>query len=72
MKIILETSNTLIDGIFSYIDEFIDGKMICGPGEGGFLQAILKKGIKVEAVKQRIKEIFDDSDIAIWKSSFYL
>ena len=72
MKIIPETSNTLIDGIFSYIDEFIDGKMICGPGGGGFLQAILKKGIKVEAVKQRIKEIFDDSDIAIWKSSFYL
>lgn len=43
LKIIPETTNKLIDGIFSYIEEFIDGKMICGPGGGGFLQIILKK-----------------------------
>ena len=70
LKIIPETTNNLINGIFSYIEEFIDGKMICGPGGGGFLQVILKKGVKPDSIKQRLLEIFDDSDIAIWECSF--
>ena len=72
LKIIPETTNSLINGIFSYIEEYIDGKMICGPGGGGFLQVILKKGVKPEAIEQRIKEIFGDSDIAVWECSFDL
>ena len=70
LKIIPETTNKLIDGIFSYIEEFIDGKMICGPGGGGFLQIILKKGISPDIIKQKIKEIFGDSDINVWECSF--
>ncbi len=70
LKIIPETTNNLINGIFSYIEEFIDGKMICGPGGGGFLQVILKKGVKPDSIKQKLLEIFDDSDIAVWECSF--
>ena len=70
LKIIPETTNKLIDGIFSYIEEYIDGKMICGPGGGGFLQIILKKGISPDIIKQKIKEIFGDSDINVWECSF--
>jgi fucokinase len=72
LKIIPETTTNLINGIFSYIEEFIEGKMICGPGGGGFLQVILKKGVSPEAVKQRIMEIFDYSDIKVWECSFEL
>ena len=72
LKIIPETTTNLINGIFTYIEEFIEGKMICGPGGGGFLQIILKKGVSHEAVKKRINEIFDDSDIKVWECSFEL
>ena len=58
------------NGIFSYIEEYIEGKMICGPGGGGFLQIILKKGVSPEAIKLKLKEIFDDSDIKVWECSF--
>ena len=70
LKIIPETTTNLIQGIFSYIEEFIDGKMICGPGGGGFLQIILKKGVNVDSIKNKIKEIFEDSDIGVWECSF--
>ena len=70
LKIIPETTTNLIQGIFSYIEEFIDGKMICGPGGGGFLQVILKKGVNVDSIKNKIKEIFEDSDIGVWECSF--
>ena len=70
LKIIPETTTNLINGIFSYIEEYIEGKMICGPGGGGFLQIILKKGVSPEAITQKLKEIFDDSDIKVWECSF--
>ena len=70
LKIIPETTTNLINGIFSYIEEYIEGKMICGPGGGGFLQIILKKGVSPEAIKLKLKEIFDDSDIKVWECSF--
>ena len=70
LKIIPETTNNLINGIFKLINEYIDGKMICGPGGGGFLQIILKKGINVELVKEKLKEMFGDSDICIYECEF--
>ena len=60
------SSNTLIDQIFESIDDLIDGRMICGAGGGGFLQAVLKKGIRKERVHERLKEVFMDTDIDIW------
>ena len=70
LKIIPETTNNLINGIFKLIDEYIDGKMICGPGGGGFLQVILKKGINSDIIKEKLKEMFGDSDICIYECNF--
>lgn len=60
------STNTLIDQIFASIDEFIDGKLICGAGGGGFLQAILKKGVTKDKVHCKLKEVFGDNDIDVW------
>lgn len=60
------STNTLIDQIFATIEELVDGKMICGAGGGGFLQAVLKKGVSKEEVHQKLKEVFQDSDIDVW------
>ena len=70
LKIIPETTNNLINGIFKQLDEYIDGKMICGPGGGGFLQVILKKGITSDIIKEKLKEMFGDSEICIYESKF--
>lgn len=55
------SSNTLIEQIFSSIEEFIDGKLVCGAGGGGFLQVILKKGVTKKQVSDRLHEVFMDS-----------
>ena len=60
------STNTLIDQIFSAVEEYVDGKMICGAGGGGFLQVILKKGMKKEQVEEKLKSVFQDSDIGVW------
>ena len=60
------SSNTLIDQIFESIKDLISGRMICGAGGGGFLQVILKKGVRKEQVHERLKDVFMDSEIDIW------
>jgi len=60
------SSNTLIDQIFSSIDEFVDGRLVCGAGGGGFLQVILKKGIDKKDVHNRLKEVFQDNPVDVW------
>ncbi len=60
------STNTLIDQIFQSIDDLLDGKMICGAGGGGFLQAVMKKGVTRENVRQRLKEVFQDGGVAVW------
>ena len=60
------STNTLIDQIFATIEDLVDGKMICGAGGGGFLQAVLKKGVQKEEVQMKLKEVFQDSDIDVW------
>ena len=59
-------SNELIEKIFESVDDLIIGKMVCGAGGGGFIQALLKKGIKKEELSLRLKQSFPDSDIDIW------
>jgi len=61
------STNTLIDQIFASIEEFIDGRLICGAGGGGFLQVILKKGVSKEAVHNRLKEVFQDNAVDVWE-----
>ena len=65
-KVDAGSTNTLIDQIFSSINDLIDGRLVCGAGGGGFLQAILKKGISKEMVHNRLKEVFEDNDVDIW------
>lgn len=67
-KIDSESTNTLIDQIFSSIEDLIDGKMICGAGGGGFLQVIMKKGVSKEELHNRLKSVFEDFDVDVWDS----
>ncbi len=60
------STNTCINQIFLSIEELIDGKMICGAGGGGFLQVILKKGISKDDLKNRLREVFQDSGVDVW------
>lgn len=60
------STNTLIDQIFDAINEYVDGKMICGAGGGGFLQVVLKPGADKEMIEGRLKEVFQDSEIRVW------
>lgn len=62
------SSNALIEQIFMSIEDLIDGRMVCGAGGGGFLQIIKKKGVTDEQVHSRLKEVFGDSMIDIWKT----
>lgn len=66
-KIDQGSTNTLIDQIFSSIDDLIDGKLVCGAGGGGFLQVILKKGITKQEVQERLKAVFQDSLVGVWE-----
>ncbi|MBE5739540.1 MAG: bifunctional fucokinase/L-fucose-1-P-guanylyltransferase [Clostridiales bacterium] len=68
-KIDKGSSNTLIDYIFTSIEGFIDGRLVCGAGGGGFLQVILKKGVSKEVVHQRLKAVFEDNDVDIWDTT---
>lgn len=60
------STNTLIEQIFSSVEDMIDGRMICGAGGGGFLQVLLKKGVTKEDVHKRLKSVFQDNDIDVW------
>ena len=50
------------------IEDMIDGKLICGAGGGGFLQAILKKGVSKDDIHKRLKQVFADNDIDVWNA----
>lgn len=65
-------TNTCIDQIFLAIDDLIDGKMICGAGGGGFLQIIMKKGVSLSDVRERLDEVFAGSGVEVWKCDFVL
>ena len=60
-KVDAGSSNTLIEQIFSSIEELIDGRLVCGAGGGGFLQVMLKKGVLKKQVAERLHEVFMDS-----------
>ena len=64
-KVDAGSSNTLIEQIFSSIEDLIVGKLVCGAGGGGFLQVILKKGITKEDVELRLKKVFMDSLVGV-------
>lgn len=61
-----DSTNTLIDHIFIAIDDLIDARMVCGGGGGGFLQVMLKTGVTQTQVRERLKDVFQDSAIDVW------
>ena len=65
-KVDAGSTNTLIDQIFSAIDDLIDGRMISGAGGGGFLQVVMKKGVTRADIHKRLKDVFQDSDVDVW------
>ena len=69
-KVDAGSSNTLIEQIFSSIDEMIDGKLVCGAGGGGFLQVILKKGVTRLDVEERLNQVFMDSMVKVADCKF--
>lgn len=64
------TTNTCIDQIFESCEDLIDGKFIAGAGGGGFLQVILKKGVTKERLRNRLRNVFQDSGVDVWESEF--
>ena len=60
------SSNTLIEQIFESVEDLLEGRMICGAGGGGFLQAVMKKGVTREAVRKRLGDVFQDAGIDVW------
>lgn len=60
------STNLLIDQIFASVESLIDGKLVCGAGGGGFLQAILKENVTKDEVRRQLKSVFGDSNIDIW------
>ena len=59
------SSNTLIEQIFGSVEEFIDGRLVCGAGGGGFLQVVLKKGVTKKQVTERLHAVFMDSPVDV-------
>lgn len=64
------TTNTCIDQIFEACEDLIDGKFIAGAGGGGFLQVILKKGVSKGTLRNRLRNVFQDSGVDVWESEF--
>lgn len=64
------TTNTCIDQIFESCEDLIDGRFISGAGGGGFLQVILKKGISKDTLRNRLRNVFQDSGVDVWESEF--
>lgn len=65
-KVDMGSTNTLIEQIFTSIEDLINGRLVCGAGGGGFLQVILKKGVTKEEVHQRLKTVFHDNPVDVW------
>ncbi len=64
------STNTCIDQIFMACEDMIDGKFIAGAGGGGFIQVILKRGVTKEQLQDRLRDVFQDSGVAVWDCEF--
>ncbi|MBE6576893.1 MAG: bifunctional fucokinase/L-fucose-1-P-guanylyltransferase [Ruminococcaceae bacterium] len=65
-------TNTCIDQIFNSVEDLIDGKMICGAGGGGFLQVVMKEGVTLDDLRERLDGIFAGSGVEVWSCDFVM
>ncbi len=65
-------TNTCIDMILGSVDDLVEGHMICGAGGGGFLQVILKKNVTKDALRIRLREVFQDSGVEVYDCKLIL
>ncbi|MDO4740224.1 MAG: L-fucokinase [Eubacteriales bacterium] len=63
-----DSANACIERIFRAVEDLIDGRMICGAGGGGFLQVVLKKGVAKEELERRLRKVFPDGEVCVWRS----
>ena len=66
-KMDMGCTNTCIDQIFLSVEDLIDGRMICGAGGGGFLQVVMKKQVTAEQLQERLRAVFADSGVEVWR-----
>lgn len=64
------STNTCIDQIFASCEDLLSARFICGAGGGGFLMVILKKGVTKDALRARLRYVFQDSGVAVWDAEF--
>lgn len=64
------STNGCIDQIFLAIEDLIDARFISGAGGGGFLMAIMKKGVTRQMLQDRLEAIFQDSGVGVWECAF--
>lgn len=65
------STNTLIEQIFAVVDSLVEGMLVVGAGGGGFLQAVLKKGIEKREVQERLKDTFQEAGTTVWECALY-
>lgn len=53
--------------IFHITNEITSGKMICGAGNGGFVELILKKGITKKQLQEMLEKEFSNNGISQWE-----
>lgn len=64
-------TNVCIDHIISSCNDFVTGLTIAGAGGGGFLFAILKKGVTKEQLENKLLSVYRDNGVKVYDCSFY-
>ena len=59
--------NETIKKIFEIAENMTSGKMICGAGNGGFLEIVLKKNVQKSQLEEKLEKSFPDSEIKVWE-----
>ena len=64
-------SNKEIDSIINFASNFIDGYMLSGAGNGGFLTLLLKPDIDKQSFMNSFNSFFKDSDFSFFGFNFW-
>ena len=59
--------NKRMSEIFEKTKDLTCGKMVCGAGNGGYIELILKKGITKEELNKRLEKEFPNTNIKAWE-----